>query len=51
MKLRQVKLWDEDALRYTYADLKISLYVCVGIRTMPLKFSILNPINFRVICP
>ena len=30
--------------------LKISLYVCVHTKTMPLKFRILNPKNSRVIC-
>ena len=28
--------------RYTHADFKISLYVCVHIKTMPWKFSIFN---------
>ena len=32
------------------ADLKISLYVCVHIKTMLWKFRIPNPKNFRVIC-
>ena len=34
---------------YTNADLKISLYVCVRIKTMPSKFRIPNPKNSRVI--
>ena len=38
-------------LRYTNADLKISLYVCVHIKTIPWKFHILNPKNSWVICP
>ena len=33
------------------ADLKISLYVCVHIKTIPWKFRILNPENSRVVCP
>ena len=36
-------------LRYINADLKISLYVCVHIKTIPCKFRILNPKNSRVI--
>ena len=32
-------------------ELKISLYVCVNIKTIPWKFCILNTKNFRVICP
>ena len=35
--------------RYTNADLKISLYVCVDIKTIPLKFHILNSKYSRVI--
>ena len=37
--------------RYTNADLKTSLDVCVYIKTIPWKFCILNPRNSRVICP
>ena len=37
--------------RYTNADLKISLYVSVHIKTIPWKFRILNPKNSRVIYP
>ena len=37
--------------RYTNADLKISLYVCVHLKTRTWKFRILNPKNFWVICP
>ena len=33
------------------ADLKISLYVCVQIKTIPRKFRILNPKYSRVIYP
>ena len=35
----------------TYADLKISLYVCVHIKTIPWKFRIHIPKNSWVICP
>ena len=34
---------------YTNADLKISLYVCVHIKTTPCKFRIPNLKNSRVI--
>ena len=34
---------------YTNADLKISLYACVHIKTIPWKFFILKPKNSRVI--
>ena len=37
--------------RYTNADLKISLYVCVQIKIVPWKFRILNYKNSRVIFP
>ena len=37
--------------RYTNADLKISLYVCVRKKTVPWKFRILNPNNSWVIYP
>ena len=37
-------------LMYTNADLKISLYVCVHIKTIPWKFRIPNPKNSGVIC-
>ena len=30
---------------------KVSLYVCVHIKTIPLKFCFLNPRNSRYICP
>ena len=33
------------------ANLKISLYACVLIKTILGKFCILNPKNYRVICP
>ena len=33
------------------ADLKISLYVCIHVKTIPWKFRILNPKNSRVIYP
>ena len=36
--------------RYTNADLKISFYVCVYIKTILWKFCILYPENSRVIC-
>ena len=38
---------------YTYVnvDLKISVYVCVHIKTLPWKFCILNPKNSRVVIP
>ena len=36
--------------RYTNADLKISLYVCVHIKLIPWKFRFLNPKNSRGIC-
>ena len=36
--------------RYTNADLKISLYVCVNIKAIPSKFRIPNPKNYRVFC-
>ena len=35
----------------TNADLKISLYFCVHIKTVPWKFLILDPKNARVACP
>ena len=35
--------------RYTNADLKISLYVCIHIKTVPWKFRVLIPQNSRVI--
>ena len=37
--------------RYTNADLKTTLYVRVRIKNVPWKFSILNPMNSRVIYP
>ena len=37
--------------RYTNADLKISLYVCVRIKGIPCKFCVLNPKSFRIIYP
>ena len=37
--------------RYTNADLKISLYVCVHIKTISWKFRMLCHENSRVICP
>ena len=37
-------------LRYTNADLKISLYVCVYIKTILWKFRFFSPKNGRVIC-
>ena len=39
------------SLRYTNADLKISLYVCRHIEIIPSKFRILNPKNCLVIYP
>ena len=36
--------------RYTNADLKISLYVCVHVKAIPWKFCILNPKSSQVIC-
>ena len=36
---------------YTNVDLKIFVYVCVHIKTLPWKFCILNPKNSRVIIP
>ena len=36
--------------RYSNADLKISICVCIYIKTIPWKFPILNPKNSRVIC-
>ena len=35
--------------RYTNADLKISLYICVQIKITTRKFRILNPKNYRII--
>ena len=37
--------------KYTNVDLKISLYVCVDIKTILLKFHIFNSKYSRVICP
>ena len=37
--------------RYTNVDLKISLYFSIHIKTIPWKFDILIPKNYRVICP
>ena len=37
--------------RYTNVDLKISLYVCVHIKTIPWKFCFLNPKNSQFISP
>ena len=37
--------------RYSDADLRISLYVCVHKKTIPWTFCIPNPNNSRVICP
>ena len=34
------------SMRYTNVDLKVSLYVCVHMKTIPWKFRILNPKNF-----
>ena len=39
------------ALRYTNADLKMSLYVRVHIKMIPWKIRILNPRNSRVMYP
>ena len=36
---------------YANADLKISLYVCVYLKTVPWKCRILDPENSRVTCP
>ena len=36
-------------LRYTDADLKISVHVCIHIKAVPFIFCIYNPKNFRVI--
>ena len=36
--------------RYTDADLKLSLHVCVHIKTIPWKSRFLDPKNYRVIC-
>ena len=48
-KLQQTN-WLYNVERYnTSADLKISLYVLVYIKTLPWKFGILNPKNSRVI--
>ena len=38
-------------LKGANAELKVSLYVCVHIKTIPSKFPFLNPDNSRVICP
>ena len=38
-------------LRYTNADMKIFLHVCVHIKTLPWKFRFLNSENSRVIYP
>ena len=38
-----------EALRYTNADLKISLYDCIYIKIIPWRFRILNPKSFPVI--
>ena len=43
----EIMIWKS---RYTNADLKISLYVCVHIKRIPWKFRILNPQESRVIC-
>ena len=37
--------------RFANADLKISVYVCVHIKTISWKFWILNPKNYRLTCP
>ena len=37
-------------LKVHYADLKISLYVCVHVKTIPWQFRILNPKSSPVIC-
>ena len=38
-------------LRYTNADLKITLYICVHIKLIPRKFRIPNPKSLPVIFP
>ena len=37
--------------RYTNADLKISLYVCIQMKVIPWKFHILIPRDSQVTCP
>ena len=44
------RAWSYSSSRYTNADLKISLYVCVHIDAIPWKIHILKPENSRVIC-
>ena len=44
--MKYFEIWTQ---RYTNADLKISLYVCVYIKTIPSKFHIPNPKNSRFI--
>ena len=44
-------IFEKLAERYTNADLKISLYVCVYIKTIPWKFCNFNPKNSWVIWP
>ena len=46
----QIKKCQIFTWRYTNADLKISLYVCVHIKTTPWKFCILNPKDYWAIC-
>ena len=43
--------YNRNCSRYTNADLKISLYVWVHIKTVTWKFRILNPRNSGIICP
>ena len=40
-----VLIFSHDHQRYTNSDLKIYLYVCVHIKTIPWKFRFLNPEN------
>ena len=49
-KLSTVAMKITSCQRYTNADLKISLYVCVHKKKIPWKFCILNSKNSRVIC-
>ena len=51
MKKSQVNLRKLASLKgtYTNVDFKITLYICVRIKTIAWKFRTLNPKNIRVI--
>ena len=57
VKYWRLNTWDSHVamgtkgLRYTNADLKISLYAFVHKKTKPLNFCFLNLKNSRVFCP